>query len=151
MVVGERGRKEVGGHVTTLERELRRKMAGLKISFRRTLNSRSIDLPGHRGKLYRDKAERLRKEMRQLRKQIEELAKAPIAPTVIQPGKYRYYKGMEYEVIGIARHSETMEELVVYRALYGDHGLWVRPRKMFQESVLVGGRQIPRFELVKED
>jgi len=68
---------------------------------------------------------------------------------VIQPGKYRHYKGKEYEVIGIARHSQTMQELVVYRALYGNHSLWARPRKMFQEFVLVEGRRVPRFELVK--
>src|ERR1035437_7893571 len=134
--------------MTTLERELRRKMAGLRNSFSRTLNAKQYDMPGRSGKQYREKAERLRKEMRQLRKQVETLATAPIEPTSVKLGKYRHYKGKNYEVIGIARHSETMEELVVYRALYGEHGLWVRPRKMFQESVLVEGRRVPRFELV---
>lgn len=61
-------------------------------------------------------------------------------------GKYRHYKGGEYEVIGIARHSETQEELVVYRPLYKDDGLWVRPKEMFLESVVVGGIEKPRFE-----
>jgi DNA-directed RNA polymerase subunit H (RpoH/RPB5) len=134
--------------MTPFERELRRKMTGLKISFRRTMNSRAIKLPGHRGKLYRDKAEQLRKEMRLLRQQIAKLAEAPIELTAVKPGRYRHYKGKEYEVVGIARHSETLEELVVYRALYGVHGLWVRPRKMFQESVVFEGRRVPRFEWV---
>lgn len=70
----------------------------------------------------------------------------PIAPMKI--GRYRHYKGNEYELIGIARHSETLEELVVYRALYGDHGLWVRPRTMFTESVQIEGKSVPRFEFV---
>jgi len=70
----------------------------------------------------------------------------PVAP--IQTGRYRHYKGNEYEVICVARHSETLEELVVYRALYGDHGLWVRPRTMFMESVECGGKAVQRFEYV---
>ncbi len=70
----------------------------------------------------------------------------PIEP--IRPGRYRHYKGKEYEVIGIARHSETLEEMVVYRALYGEHGLWVRPRGMFCEMVEVAGRKMARFEFV---
>jgi hypothetical protein len=64
----------------------------------------------------------------------------------IQPGRYRHYKGNAYEVIGIARHSETEEELVVYRKMYGDHSLWVRPLGMFAEDVLVDGLKVPRFE-----
>lgn len=64
----------------------------------------------------------------------------------IKLGKYRHYKGKEYEVIGVARHSETLEEMVVYRALYGDHDLWVRPLKMFLEEVEVDGQKIPRFQ-----
>jgi len=64
---------------------------------------------------------------------------------VVQPGRYRHYKGGEYEVMGVATHSETDELLVVYRCLYGDRGLWVRPLAMFQESVEMGGEQIPRF------
>ena len=61
------------------------------------------------------------------------------------PGRYRHYKGNDYEVIGVARHSETGEELVVYRPLYGERGLWVRPRTMFEEQVVVEGRTLPRF------
>jgi hypothetical protein len=64
------------------------------------------------------------------------------------PGRYRHYKGNEYEVIGVARHSETEESLVVYRKLYGDGSLWVRPLGMFMEDVLVSGRNTPRFERV---
>jgi hypothetical protein len=70
----------------------------------------------------------------------------PIAS--IQTGLYRHYKGNQYEVVGMARHSETLEELVVYRALYGEHGLWVRPRAMFTEAVEFEGRSVPRFEYV---
>ena len=61
------------------------------------------------------------------------------------PGRYRHFKGGEYEVLGVARHSETDEWLVVYRPLYGDGGLWVRPLSMFQEAVTVGGEAVPRF------
>lgn len=57
----------------------------------------------------------------------------------IAPGKYRHYKGNEYEVIGIARHSETLEPMVVYRALYGEHGIWVRPAQMWNETVDAAG------------
>ena len=63
----------------------------------------------------------------------------------VSPGRYRHYKGKEYEVIGTARHSETEEWLVVYRCLYGDHSLWVRPLDMFNESVNVAGEEVPRF------
>ncbi|MFL5242970.1 MAG: DUF1653 domain-containing protein [Gemmataceae bacterium] len=65
--------------------------------------------------------------------------------TAIPPGRYRHYKGNFYEVVGIARHSETEEELVVYRALYGDGELWVRPKKTFLETVIIDGREIARF------
>ena len=68
----------------------------------------------------------------------------PVPP--IPAGLYRHYKGNEYEVIAVARHSETLEELVVYRALYGERGLWVRPRAMFTESVELDGRSVPRFQ-----
>ena len=61
------------------------------------------------------------------------------------PGRYRHYKGNEYEVLGVARHSETHERLVVYRPLYGDGGLWVRPAGMFLEEVVVGEKSVPRF------
>lgn len=63
-----------------------------------------------------------------------------------QPGKYRHYKGGDYQVIGTARHSETDEQLVVYRCLYDNDSLWVRPLAMFLETVVVDGRQVPRFE-----
>ena len=66
--------------------------------------------------------------------------------TTIQPGRYRHYKGNEYTVIGVARHSETEEELVVYRQEYGEHGLWVRPMHMFRETVEVEGKMVARFE-----
>jgi hypothetical protein len=64
----------------------------------------------------------------------------------ISLGRYRHYKGNEYTVLGLARHSETLEELVVYRQEYGEHGLWVRPRQMFFEKVNVDGQEVPRFE-----
>lgn len=60
-------------------------------------------------------------------------------------GRYRHYKGKEYSVLGLARHSETLEELVVYRQEYGDHSLWVRPKAMFVEKVSVDGKEAPRF------
>ncbi|MER3422891.1 MAG: DUF1653 domain-containing protein [Nitrospiraceae bacterium] len=69
---------------------------------------------------------------------------------MVTPGRYRHYKGKEYEVIGCARHSETEEEFVVYRALYGDYGLWIRPKAMFVEEVLVDGKRVSRFQLVQE-
>ena len=67
---------------------------------------------------------------------------------MIRTGRYRHYKGKEYEVLGCAKHSETEEELVVYRALYGDYGLWVRPKGMFLENVVVEGHTHPRFEFI---
>jgi len=66
----------------------------------------------------------------------------------VKPGRYRHYKGNEYIVIGVARHSETDEELVVYRPDYGERGLWVRPLAMFLDTVEVDERQVPRFEFV---
>jgi hypothetical protein len=66
--------------------------------------------------------------------------------TELQPGRYRHFKGNEYEVLGVARDSETMQEVVVYRALYGERGLWVRPLAMFAEEVERGGRRVKRFE-----
>ena len=67
---------------------------------------------------------------------------------MVSPGVYRHYKGQQYEVLGIARHSETEEEFVVYRALYGDRGLWIRPFAMFTESVEKGGVSVPRFSRI---
>ncbi|HTF81085.1 MAG TPA: DUF1653 domain-containing protein [Cytophagales bacterium] len=63
-------------------------------------------------------------------------------------GKYKHYKGPEYYVLGVARHSETEEELVVYKKLYGDGSLWVRPLAMFTEIINVDGKPCPRFEKV---
>ena len=65
--------------------------------------------------------------------------------STVKPGRYRHFKGNEYEVIGTARHSETLEEMVVYRALYGDGGLWVRPAAMWSETVDRDGYRAPRF------
>jgi cupin 2 domain-containing protein len=66
--------------------------------------------------------------------------------TTVAPGRYRHYKGNVYTVLGVARHSETKEELVVYRQEYGEHGLWVRPKQMFLETVKVDGQDVPRFQ-----
>ena len=68
----------------------------------------------------------------------------------IKPGRYRHFKGKEYEVLGVARHSETDEELVVYRALYGDFGLWVRPVSMWTEAVERDGKTFRRFTYIGE-
>lgn len=68
----------------------------------------------------------------------------------IKVGRYRHFKGGEYEVVGLATHSETGEQLVVYRALYGDGGLWVRPVAMFLEMVERDGQVRPRFEYIGE-
>lgn len=65
-------------------------------------------------------------------------------------GKYRHFKGKEYELLGIATHSETMEPMVVYRALYGEQGLWVRPLCMWTETVERDGYRGPRFQFVEE-
>ena len=66
----------------------------------------------------------------------------------LKPGKYRHFKGMEYELIGIAKHSETLAPMVVYRALYGEGGLWVRPAEMWSETVERDGYCGPRFAYV---
>ncbi|MEN9420521.1 MAG: hypothetical protein RI988_4142 [Pseudomonadota bacterium] len=66
----------------------------------------------------------------------------------IQPGRYRHYKGGEYEVIGVVRHSESLEPMVLYRPLYNRSGSWVRPFAMFVEDVEHEGRRLPRFSLV---
>ena len=63
----------------------------------------------------------------------------------IKPGRYRHFKGNEYEVLGMAKHSETLEPMVVYRALYGEGGLWVRPASMWTEEVDRDGYKGPRF------
>ena len=71
-----------------------------------------------------------------------------IKPIEPEPGRYRHYKGQEYSVLGVARHSETEGEFVVYRQVYGARELWVRPRQMFLETVTVDGRSVPRFERI---
>lgn len=67
----------------------------------------------------------------------------------IKLGKYQHYKGKYYQVLGMAKHSETLEELVVYQALYDEQALWVRPLKMFLENIELEGKIMPRFKLVK--
>ncbi|MBE6603067.1 MAG: DUF1653 domain-containing protein [Ruminococcaceae bacterium] len=66
-------------------------------------------------------------------------------------GRYRHFKGMEYEVIGVAKHSETLEDMVVYRALYGDGGLWVRSASMFLETIEREGRLVQRFTYLGDE
>lgn len=68
----------------------------------------------------------------------------------IKLGKYRHFKGNEYEVIAVAKHSETLEDMVVYRALYGEKGIWVRPLKMWNETVEKDGKKYKRFESIEE-
>lgn len=68
----------------------------------------------------------------------------------IKKGRYRHFKGNEYEVIGTAKHSETLEEMVVYRALYGEGGLWVRPAAMWNEEIERDGKKFKRFEFTEE-
>ena len=72
------------------------------------------------------------------------------APQTLRPGRYRHFKGNEYQVLGVARHSETEEEMVVYRALYGEGGLWVRPAAMWLENVTRDGVTQPRFTYIGE-
>ena len=69
---------------------------------------------------------------------------------MMKPGRYRHYKGNDYEVLGVARHSETEEEYVVYRQLHGAGGLWIRPLGMFLESVTIGETVVPRFRRLEE-
>ena len=66
----------------------------------------------------------------------------------IPPGRYRHFKGNEYEVIGIAKHSETEEPMIVYKALYGDGGIWVRPAEMWNEMISRDGKTVRRFERI---
>ena len=68
-------------------------------------------------------------------------------PALIEtpPGLYRHYKGLMYEVVGTARHSESLAPMTLYRALYGERGLWVRPAAMFNEEVIIDGLRQPRF------
>ena len=77
---------------------------------------------------------------------------AEVLPPLIvtKPGFYRHYKGGEYEVVGTVRHSEDLQPMTLYRALYGEHGLWVRPAAMFNEAVVIDGVLQPRFMYVGE-
>ena len=68
----------------------------------------------------------------------------------IKPGRYRHFKGREYEVLFLATHSETLEPMVVYRALYGEHGIWVRPAAMWNERVMKEGEMVTRFSMIEE-
>lgn len=67
----------------------------------------------------------------------------------VPQGIYRHYKGSLYQVLHTAQHSETEESLVVYRCLYGEYGIWVRPLAMFSETVMIDDKEVPRFELIK--
>jgi len=68
---------------------------------------------------------------------------------MIKPGLYEHYKGLKYEVIGGCRHSETLEELVVYKALYGDYRMWVRPLEMFNGTIEINGKETKRFKFIE--
>jgi len=70
---------------------------------------------------------------------------------MIKPGRYRHFKGKEYEVIGTAKHSETEEEMVVYRQLYGEFGLWVRPASMWEEIIERDGKTYQRFTYIGDE
>lgn len=69
----------------------------------------------------------------------------------LKKGKYRHFKGKEYELLEIATHSETLEQMVVYRALYGERGIWVRPASMWSETVEKGGYSGPRFQYIGDE
>lgn len=78
-------------------------------------------------------------------------AYSEIAQT-LKPGSiYQHYKGQQYMILSVARHTETLEELVVYQSLYGDYAIWIRPLQMFVEEVIIDGCSQPRFKLVKND
>ncbi|PIT92646.1 MAG: DUF1653 domain-containing protein [Candidatus Harrisonbacteria bacterium CG10_big_fil_rev_8_21_14_0_10_42_17] len=68
----------------------------------------------------------------------------------IKPGIYEHFKGNRYEVIGTAKDSETLEEMVIYKALYGEHDTWIRPLAMFEESITRDGKTFPRFKSIEE-
>ena len=68
---------------------------------------------------------------------------------MFKPGIYQHYNGNLYHAIGICRHSETLEEMVLYRALYADYGMWIRPKGMFDETVLINGKTVERFKFVR--
>ncbi len=72
-----------------------------------------------------------------------------LAESIVIGGTYEHYKGLRYKIIGIARHSESLEEMVVYRALYGKNDIWVRPLGMFLERITLEGQVLQRFRLIK--
>jgi len=72
-----------------------------------------------------------------------------LAQSILVNGVYEHYKGLRYKIVGVARHSETLEELVVYQALYGKSELWVRPLSMFLENIVINGQSRPRFNLIQ--
>lgn len=74
---------------------------------------------------------------------------SPLAASLPINSLYEHYKGFRYKVLAVARHSESLEELVVYQALYGENGIWVRPLSMFLENVTINGKSQPRFKLIK--
>ncbi len=67
----------------------------------------------------------------------------------MKQGLYQHYRGDSYHVLGVCRHSETLEEMVIYRQLYGDYGLWVRPKQMFEENIIHEGLEMPRFKFIR--
>jgi hypothetical protein len=78
------------------------------------------------------------------------MSETPLPPLIeTPPGRYRHYKGMLYEAIATVRHSETLEPMTLYRALYGEQGLWVRPAAMFNEQMTIDGRPQPRFAKIE--
>jgi hypothetical protein len=79
------------------------------------------------------------------------MSDSPSITPELRPGRYRHYKGKEYRVFEVARHSETMQPMVVYQTLYGDSGWWVRPLEMFTEVVERDGKRVPRFEFVSQE
>lgn len=74
---------------------------------------------------------------------------SPAAKSIVVGSLYEHYKGHCYKILGVARHSETLEELIVYQALYGESGIWARPLAMFLENVVINGQSQPRFKLVQ--
>ncbi len=82
---------------------------------------------------------------------MSEITPENFPPLIETPtGRYRHYKGMLYDVVGTVRHSESLEPMTLYRALYGEHGLWVRPAAMFNEEVVIDGVKQPRFTKVDD-
>ena len=71
-----------------------------------------------------------------------------LAKSIVVGSLYEHYKGHRYKILGVARHSETLEEMIVYQALYGEGGIWVRPLEMFMENITLDGKLQPRFRLV---